>query len=101
MPSSDITELQNAIRAVHGCESTHIETVPVTEAFKGQVAWDGEVEVFRLKGHAKADRCFAWAYDEGGKRKVMAVLEIPPVDGPETAVKAAIAASAKPGTFKP
>lgn len=101
MQSSDISFLQEAIRAVHGCKSTHVETVPVCEVFKGQVAWEGDVEVFTLKGHPKATRCFAWAFEQDGRKRAMAVLEIPPVDGPETAVKAAIAASANPRNHKP
>jgi hypothetical protein len=95
MPSSDLPFLQEAIRAMHGCEGEHVETVPVCEVFRGQVAWEGEVEVFALEGHPKAKRCFAWAFDQDGRKSAMAVLEIPPVDGPQSAVKVAIAASGK------
>lgn len=99
-PCPEIPILQDAIRNLHGCESEHVETVPVCEVFKGQIAWEGDVEVFAIKGHPKARRCFAWAYEENGRQRVMAVLEIPPVDGPETAVKAAIASQAKINPFK-
>jgi hypothetical protein len=43
----------------------------------------------------EAKHCFAWSYREGGEAKTMAVLEISPIDSPQTAVKAAIAARAR------
>lgn len=95
MPHSDYKEMVKAIRALHGCAASHVESVPVTEVFKGQVAWDGVVEVFTLQGHPKAKRAFAWSFEEDGKTKTTAVLEIPPVDSAQTAVKVAIAAKAR------
>jgi hypothetical protein len=70
--------------------------VPVTETFQGQIVWQGEVEVFNVRGHPKAKRCYAWAHaeDDTGKRYV-AVLELPPVDSARTAVRAAIVDEAK------
>lgn len=93
-----LEELQAAIARLHQCESRHIETVPVTEVFKGQTAWEGMVEVFELTGHAKTKRCYAWGYpdkNKGGRLEVVTVLEIPPVNSPQTAVKIAIAAQAR------
>jgi hypothetical protein len=40
---------------MHGCESRHVESVPVVEKFEGKVAWVGMVEVFDLIGHSKAN----------------------------------------------
>ena len=92
-----LAELKTAIRALHGCEARHVQTVPVKEVFRGETAWEGEVEVFDLAGHPKAKRCHAWGYlKETGKGwEITTVLELPPVSGPETAVKVAIAAAAK------
>jgi hypothetical protein len=88
-----IGELKNIIRQLHGCEAEHAETVPVKEVFQGQTVWEGEVEVFNIRGHPKARRCYAWAHatdeDDEGKRYV-AVLELPPVESAQTAVRAAI-----------
>jgi len=88
-------ELQDAIRAMHGCESRYVESVPVREVFNKLVAWEGVVEVFELQGHPKAKRCYAWSFEEGTQTRSIAVLEIPPVDSPQTAVKVAIAAKAR------
>lgn len=88
-----IDELKNVIRRLHDCEADHVRTQPVTETFQGQIVWQGEVEVFNLRGHPKAKTCYAWAHaageDDQDKRYV-AVLELPPVDSAQSAVKAAI-----------
>ena len=89
----NIGELKKVIRQLHGCEAEHAATVPVKEVFQGQTVWEGEVEVFNIRGHPKARRCYAWAHatgeDDKGKRYV-AVLELPPVESAQTAVRAAI-----------
>lgn len=93
---TNIEELQNAIRRLHECEADYLETVPVTETFQGQAVWQGEVEVFNLRGHPKAMRCYAWSHETEGKgKRVVAVLELPPVVSAQTAVKAAIVAEMK------
>jgi hypothetical protein len=91
MPPGEITELKDAIRATHGCESLHVESIPVKEVFEDQTTWEGTVEVFDLVGHLQAKRAYAWSYRDGNQNKTLAVLEIPPVDSPENAVKVAIA----------
>jgi hypothetical protein len=87
--------LQEAIIAMHGCESRYVRSVPVLEVFNGLVAWEGVVEVFDLIGHPKAKRCYAWSFEDGKQTRSVTVLELPPVDSPEAAVKIAIAAKAR------
>lgn len=93
-----VKDLRKMIRQLHGCEAGHAATVPVKEVFQGQTVWEGEVEVFNLRGHPTAKRAYAWAHATGegdkGKRYVT-VLELPPVDSAQTAVRAAIADEAK------
>lgn len=90
-----IEQLQEAIRAVHGCDSRHVSTSRVKSQFEGVTAWVGEVETFDLEGHPKAKRCHAWGYVDGGQFRSTAVLELPPVDSPSSAVDVAIAAKSK------
>jgi hypothetical protein len=93
-----IAQLQDAIRDLHGCESTYLETVPVTETFEGKTVWDGEVEVFEIRDHPTATHAYAWSHRAGENDKetrYITVLQIPPVTSPETAVRAAIAAEIK------
>jgi hypothetical protein len=95
MPHKKITKLKDAIRAMHGCESLHVESVPVKEVFENQIAWEGMVEVFDLVGHPEAKRAYAWTYRDGDQNKAVAVLELPPVDSAQSAVKVAIASKAR------
>jgi hypothetical protein len=91
-----LEEIRHAIKQLHGCDSVYVTTTAVKEVFKGQVAWEGEVETFDLTGHPKAKKAYAWGYPNGkGGLEVVAVLEIPPVESPQTAVKAAIVAQAR------
>ncbi len=90
---SDIGELGAIIHELHGAQATHVESVPVVEMFQGQVVWDGVVEVFDLRGHAKTDRAYAWSHDtddpDTPKRHVT-VLHLHPATSPVMAVRAAI-----------
>ena len=93
-----IKRLRKAIWRLHGCDADHIETIPVTEIFEGKTVWQGDVEVFRLRGHPRASRCYAWAHKSGKQDKrerFVAVLELPPIMSPQSAVQAAIVAEYK------
>jgi hypothetical protein len=92
-----IAEIQAAFLKLHGCDATYIETVPVVEEFQGKTIFQGDVEVFDLVGHPKATRGYGWGYTttESGGRRYFTVLKLPPVDSPQTAVKAAIMSEIK------
>ena len=87
----DITELKNAIRSTHSCESLHVRSVPVKEVLEGETAWEGTVEVFELVGHQTAKWAYAWTYRDGDENKIMTVLGVSPVDSLQNAIKIAIA----------
>jgi len=93
--SEYIDNLQAVIGKMHGCGSTHVESVPVHEMFRGETVWNGVIEVFDLVGHPKAKRGYAWGYKDGDQTHYIAVLEIPPVVSPVTALRAAIASKAQ------
>jgi hypothetical protein len=95
-----IEELKDVIRRLHGVEASHIESVPVKETFQGKTVWEGIVEVFELRGHPKATHAYAWSHDtDDSQKRHVAVLHIPPVVSPVTAVRAAIAQEFRnPGT---
>ena len=93
--SERIAKLKEAIETMHRCKAQHVRSEPVIDLFRGEVAWDGVVETFDIEGHPKAKRCYAWSFPENGEPKYTTVLEIPPVDSPESAVKVAIAATSR------
>jgi hypothetical protein len=95
--SERIAKLKEAIEAMHRCKARHIASEPVIDLFRGEVAWGGVVETFDIEGHPKTKRCYAWSFLENGKPQYTTVLEIPPVDSPQSAVKVAIASKGRKG----
>lgn len=93
--SKRIEAIALAVEKAAECPATHLESVPVIETFRGQVVWEGMVEVFALRGHPKAQRAYGWSFKEGEESRYATVLELPPVDSPITAVRAAIVAQAR------
>jgi hypothetical protein len=88
-----IERLQMVIRQLHKCDATWLEAVPVEESFNGKTVWKGDVEVFALDGHPKAKRCYGWSYDE--PEQFITILELPPVDSAQAAVKVGVAYQVK------
>jgi len=87
-----LEELETVIVKIHGCEARAVETVPVEEVYRGRTIWKGEVTIFDLTGSPRAKRCYAWGLpNETGTIEITTILEIPPVDSAEMAVKVAIA----------
>ncbi len=97
MSEVPITELKEAIRNVHGCDSTWLQAVRVKETFQGEIVWEGLVQVFQLIDHPDATRCYAWSHAVGDteRRRFVAVLHKEPVTSPGAAVRAAIVQEAR------
>ena len=92
MSADHLTNLTEAVAALHGCHCTHSGTAQVHEMMNGRTVWKGEVEKFTLDGHPKASVAYAWSYeDDDGETRYVAVLELPPIISPRHAVQAAIA----------
>jgi hypothetical protein len=89
-----IGDLKNSIERMHACKATLAQSVPVTEKFDGKTVWEGVVDVFKVHGHPKANKAYAWSSPIEGsdKRRFFAVLHLPPVTSPLEAVRAAIVA---------
>lgn len=88
-----IERLQQVIHQLHGTDSKHIESVHVLETYQGETAWEGDVEVFELVNHPKAKRCYGWTYGE--PEEFITILELPPVDSAQSAVKVGVSYQAK------
>ena len=95
MTTELLSDIQRAVERASECKAEHVESLAVVEMFRGKKAWEGIVEAFNLIGHPKAKRGYGWAYQDGGETRYVAVLEIPPVDSANTAVRAAIAVGAQ------
>jgi len=85
-----IETLQRLIVELHGCSSQHVETVSVHETFLGKTLWEGNVEVFAVLDHPRAQQCFAWASEtprKGRRPRLFAVLATSVIRTPLDAVK--------------
>ena len=85
-----IETLQRLIAELHGCSSRHLETVSVHETFLGKTLWEGNVEVFAVIDHPRAQQCFAWASEthrKGRRARLFAVLATSVIRTPLDAVK--------------
>lgn len=98
-PADDLSpaELAKHVQAMHGVPARFVEAVEVREEHEGRAVWEGAVKVFALTGHPSgATRAYAWSYPtEGGKRRFIAVLGLPPVDSPAMAVRTAVLAQVR------
>jgi len=96
---ASIESLKAAIEGMHGGTATFVQAVPVREEFEGSPVWEGVVHVFDLAGNASASRAYAWSSPVVGseKRRLFAVLQIPPIISPLDAVRAAIATEHRKG----
>lgn len=96
MDLAGLPALLEAIRHMHGCEATWLESVHVTEMFEGNIVWDGEVQVFLIWGREDATRVYAWSSAaEGSRRRFVAVLGVGPIHDAVAAVRASIVADNK------
>lgn len=95
-PLKYIRQLQRLIRDTHGCNARHFTTIPVAEMSRAEIVWQGDVEVFDISGHPKAQTCYVWNPEGGAANQAVAVLGIPPVDSAEAAVKIALAGKTRP-----
>ena len=90
---TNIEELRDVIRRLHGVESSHVASVPIKETFQGRTVWEGIVEVFDLIGHPSASRLYAWSHatdDPESPWRHVTVLHSHPITSPLLAVRAAI-----------
>ena len=99
MAEIESDQLQAAVEAMHHCNATLAQSVPVRERHGEATVWEGVVHVFDLTGHPKATRAYAWSSPIEGsdKRRFIAVLHLPPVTSPVEAVRAAILAENRRG----
>ena len=97
MTEVETTQLKRAVEAQHGCTVTLAQSVPVKETFGGKTVLEGVVHVFRIDGHPKAKKAYAWSSPIEGsdKRRFFAVLHMGAVRSPVDAVRAAIVAEHK------
>jgi hypothetical protein len=81
-------QIVDVLASKEGSPCRFVQAVEVTERFKGTVVWQGTVFVFALK-RPPDELCYAWIDPDA--KSLVTVLKRPPVESPETAVRAYIA----------
>ena len=84
--------MATAIAEKEGCPCRFVDTVVVLEKFKDKTVWHGLVSLFALH-RPEEEICYAWIDSDG--KTLVTVLNRPPVDSPETAVRAYIVSQSK------
>ena len=86
-----IQRLQHGLESMHNCVAAHVESVRVSEVFRGNTTWEGTVEVFSITGRSDATHAYCWSHLQGmhdRRTDFVALLAVPPVDSPLAAVRA-------------
>jgi hypothetical protein len=83
--------LQTAFMRGYGVEAAHVKSVPVRDTFRGQIAWEGIVDIFDIKGHPDVRRGYGWPSSEkDGEVQYTTVLGKSPIGNALSAVRAFI-----------
>lgn len=96
--SERIERIQRAVEQSEKCRATHVESLVTKERFFDAIVWEGVIETFKLQDHPTAKLAYAWERWKDGRKEdpeYTVVLGIPPVNSPNDAVKAFVAAGAK------
>jgi hypothetical protein len=88
-----LDRLKLVIEHRHKCSAHSLRSERVKEEVDGGTLWEGEVEVFGVTGHPKARRCYCWSCGE--PEEFITILELPPVDSAQSAVKVGVAYQVK------
>lgn len=97
MRRQEESDLRAAVEGLYACRATFDRHEDVESYSGDELAWKGRVSVFQIHGNSIASICYAWSEPIEGseKRRFFAVLNAPPVDSPEAAVRASIMADYK------
>jgi hypothetical protein len=93
--SERIEQLRVAVETMHHCKESYETSTPILETFRKQRVCEGVVDSFALTDRPKSKRCYALSDADKGETQYVTVLEIPPVESPITAAKAAMAGGSK------
>lgn len=82
-----LEKLKCEVERLYQCSASHFESVMVEEIARGRTLWKGDIEIFKLRNHPDAEWSYVWSYQDGGEEKFAALLQIPPIISPSTAVR--------------
>jgi hypothetical protein len=86
-PDNLIEALQQSIYDNHACEAIYIQSVLVEERDANDKLWTGQVELFKIQGHAKAQMAYGWC-QEDSETGLVTILALTPTMEARKAVQA-------------
>jgi hypothetical protein len=86
-PDNLIKALQQSICDNHACEAVYIQSVRVEEPYADDKLWTGQVEIFKILGHAKAQIAYGW-WQEDSETGLITILALTPTMEARKAVQA-------------
>lgn len=86
-----IVRLRMALESEHNGKAAFVQSLPASvELSSGQI-WNGIIYIFSLSGSSFAKRAYCWLeLLPSGSQRIITVLHIPPVLGPQDAVELAM-----------
>ena len=89
--SNRFHQLVESFAKNHNCEAQWLRSEHVHETWRGETVWEGDVQIFALRGHPAAELAYAWSYQTSeGVSQIITVLGVPPVKTAADAVRSAI-----------
>ena len=83
--------LIEVIRQKFDCEAQWLRSEHVRDEWRGRTVWEGDVQIFAVKGCATAETAYAWSWQAAsGHSRVAAVLNEGPVRSAGDAVRVSI-----------
>ena len=83
--------IKRAAERARGAPVRFLEVIPIIETVRGEVVWEGGVNVF----DSDKGGVYAWAVEGEKEPQFVAVLDQAPIDSPLKAVRAWLASQAK------
>src|SRR5262245_24959929 len=88
MREPEINQVLEAVRSLHHCEASIVDSVPAIEVFAGKTVFEGIVHIVRLEGNPVSDRCYAWLRAPPDDCQIVTMLHDGVVYSPQSAVRA-------------
>ncbi|MDR3404473.1 MAG: hypothetical protein P4L99_18375 [Chthoniobacter sp.] len=92
--SEPLDTIQRTVEATVEGPVTHRESVAVVETFRGQIVWEGMVEVFDV-AQPPPVVAYGWAVESDQGPQYVTVKGVPPADSPLAAVRVWLVSQAK------
>lgn len=86
-PDNLIEALKQIIHENHNCAAIHLQSIQIDELDRAKNLWTCQVEIFEVRGHAKAKIAYGW-WQENSETGLVTILALTPTLDARKAVQA-------------